>query len=136
MRIPAVLEGYCLSICSSDFSDWIWRTVSSRHANGYLAHSEYEIFEFDLGNTFNYAELAALICPRPFMVEDFNGSDPIGRGAAAEFARVRLLYEGLGLGERVAQTYYPGFHGGTEYRPRKTFDFLHAQLRRPEKGSE
>src|SRR4030095_5511147 len=68
MRIPAILEGYSLSICSSDFSDWIWRTVSNRFENGYLAHSEYEIFEFDLGTTFNYGELAALICPRPFMV--------------------------------------------------------------------
>ena len=40
---------------------------------------EYEIFEFDLGSTFNYAEMAALIAPRPFMVErghfDGVGSD-------------------------------------------------------------
>ena len=70
MRIPAILEGYCLSICSSDFSDWIWRTVSKRHSLGYLAHVEYEIFEFNLGSTFNYAEMTALIAPRPFMVED------------------------------------------------------------------
>ena len=40
LRIPAVVEGYCLSICSSDFSDWIWRTVSSRHAGGYAAHCQ------------------------------------------------------------------------------------------------
>jgi dienelactone hydrolase len=133
LRIPAVLEGYCLSICSSDFSDWIWRTVSSRHPNGYLAHNEYEIFEFDLGSTFNYADLAALICPRPFMVEDFGGSGLMGRGAAAEFATVRLRYEGLGLGERVAMTYYPHFQGRTEYRPRETFTFLHTHLRWPEK---
>ena len=25
--------------------------------------------EWNLGNTFNYAELSWLICPRPFMVE-------------------------------------------------------------------
>ena len=25
--------------------------------------------EFDLGNTFNYGEMAGLIAPRPFMVE-------------------------------------------------------------------
>ena len=39
--------------------------------------------EFDLGNTFNYAEMAALIAPRPFMVErghdDGVGIDEMGR---------------------------------------------------------
>ena len=30
---------------------------------------EYEMPEFDLGNTFNYGEMAGLIAPRPFMVE-------------------------------------------------------------------
>ena len=35
----------------------------------YVWSPEYEIFEFDLGSTFNYAEMAALIAPRPFMVE-------------------------------------------------------------------
>ena len=37
------------------------------------------MFEFDLGSTFNYAEMASLIAPRPFMVErghfDGVGSD-------------------------------------------------------------
>jgi dienelactone hydrolase len=133
MRIPAVVESYCLSVCSSDFSDWVWRVASARHANGYMAHNEYEIFEFDLGNTFNYAELAGLICPRPFMVEDFNGSDPNGRSARTEFAKVRLLYDGLGLGDRLALTYYPHFQGQAAYRHRRTFDFLHTQLHWPEK---
>src|SRR5204862_4835272 len=86
-------SGYCLSICSSDFSDWIWRTVSSRHANGYLAHNEYEIFEFDLGSTFNYGEIAALICPRPFMAEQFHRDGLVANMDAAEFGRAQLPYE-------------------------------------------
>ena len=54
---------------------------------------EYEIFEFDLGSTFNYAEMAALIAPRPFMVErgHFDGVAP-DEGVAYEFAKVRHLY--------------------------------------------
>jgi hypothetical protein len=28
-----------------------------------------EIWEWNMGRTFNYAEMAALIAPRPFMVE-------------------------------------------------------------------
>ena len=39
--------------------------------------------EFDLGNTFNYGEMAGLIAPRPFMVErghdDGVAPDEVGR---------------------------------------------------------
>ena len=35
MRIPAVLEGYCLSICSADYNEWVWKNVSARHPCGY-----------------------------------------------------------------------------------------------------
>jgi hypothetical protein len=41
----------------------------TRNPRTYADMGEYEIFEFDLGRTFNYAEMAALIAPRPFMVE-------------------------------------------------------------------
>ena len=60
---------------------------------------EYEIFEFDLGSTFNYAEMAALIAPRPFMVErgHFDGVAP-DETVAYEFAKVRFLYEALEAG--------------------------------------
>ena len=46
--------------------------------------------EFDLGHTFNYAEMAALIAPRPFMVE--RGHDDgvgIDEMVAYEYAKVR-----------------------------------------------
>jgi hypothetical protein len=132
MRIPSLVDGYCLSICSSDFSDWIWRTVSNRHAGGYLAHGEYEIFEFDLGNTFNYAEMVALICPRPFMVERFHEQGLFAERAVSEYAKVRLLYETLGIADRTAITDYVNFHGGTDYHERETFRFLHAHLAWPE----
>ena len=92
MRIPAILEGYCLSICSSDFSDWIWRTVSNRHAGGYMLAGEYEIFEFNLGNTFNYCrhgddDLPASLhgrrarSPRRHLFKAFRG--PVGPGRIA-----------------------------------------------------
>ena len=69
MRVPAIVEKYCLSICSADFNEWIWKNASTRSPYSYLRTGEYEMFEFDLGNTFNYAEMAGLIAPRPFMVE-------------------------------------------------------------------
>ena len=83
MRIPAVLEGLLpvdllVRLQRLDLADRV-----GPPPDGYLAHSEYEIFEFDLGNTFNYAEMAALICPRPFMAEQFHRYDAVrtaGRG--------------------------------------------------------
>lgn len=131
LRIPALLPGYTLSICSSDFSDWIWRTVSNRFESGYLAHSEYEIFEFNLGSTFNYGDLAALICPRPFMVEDFLHSGIQEEYSAAEYGRVRLLYHNLGISDRTRWTYFGEFRSGVPFTRRETFDFLHEQLRWP-----
>src|SRR5262249_15880177 len=115
MRIPAVLPGYCLSICSSDFSNWIWRTVSNRFDSGYLGHNEYEIFEFELGNTFNYAEMAALICPRPFMVERFHHDGLVAELDAAEYGRVRLLYDNLGIPERTRMSYFGQFKPSEPY---------------------
>jgi dienelactone hydrolase len=131
MRIPAQLEGYCLSICSSDFSDWIWRTASERFESGYLAHAEYEIFEFDLGTTFNYGEMAALICPRPFMVEEFHHSGLVAERNRGEFARVQLLYENLGIGPLARTAYYGAFQSKSPYAQRETFDFLHEHLHWP-----
>ena len=36
MRVPAIVERYCLSICSADFNEWIWKNVSSRSPYSYL----------------------------------------------------------------------------------------------------
>lgn len=129
MRIPAVLPGYCLSICSSDFSDWIARTVSQRYEHGYLRHSEYEIFEFGLGNHFNYGDLAALICPRPLMVEEFHRAGRVAERNRAEFARVELLYENLGLASRTAIAHWGAYQPNDQYVERETFAFLHRHLR-------
>jgi dipeptidyl aminopeptidase/acylaminoacyl peptidase len=30
MRIPQVIDRYCLSICSADYNEWIWKNVSAR----------------------------------------------------------------------------------------------------------
>jgi len=69
MRIPALVTDYCLSICSADFNEWVDKNASTRNPHDYSNKGKYEIFEYDLGSPFNYAELAALIAPRPFMVE-------------------------------------------------------------------
>src|SRR5258708_22132615 len=92
---------YGLLICSADFSEGVWEDASTRSAYSYVWGGEYEIFEFDLGGTFNYAEMAAFIAPRPFMVErgHFDGVAP-GGTVGYEFAQVQQLYAAqLGIGD-------------------------------------
>ena len=130
MYIPPLVDGYCLSICSANFDDWNWYVCNDRE-HGYYSVGEYEMFEFDLGNTFNYAEMAALICPRPFMVErgDLDGSG-VGKTerVAGEFARIRRLYANLKIADRAEIEH---FYGGHEINSQGTFDFLHRHLRWP-----
>jgi dienelactone hydrolase len=132
MRVPPLVKNYCLSICSADFNDWVWKNASSRSRYSYVWTIEYEIFEFDLGSTFNYAEMAALIAPRPFMVErgHSDGVAPDER-VAYEFAKVRHLYQAkLGIGDRARIEWFVGPH---TINGKGTFDFLHHHLKWPKK---
>jgi dienelactone hydrolase len=129
MRIPAILEGYCLSICSGDFNEWIWKNINLDWVGSYMFTGEYEMYEFDLGNTFNYAEMAALIAPRPFMVERGH-SDGVGLDeyVAFEYAKVRRLYAQLRIPERTEIEF---FTGGHEINLRGTLAFLQKHLEWP-----
>lgn len=129
MRVPALLDAYCLSICSADFNEWIWKNVSTRSSYSYMGTPEYEMFEFDLGNTFNYAELAGLIAPRPFMVErgHRDGVAP-DEWVAYEFAKVRQLYVDLKIPDRVDIEFFDGPHS---IHGVGTFEFLHKHLKWP-----
>jgi len=126
MRVPALVDRYCLSICSADFNEWIWKNTSVRAPVGYVGRGEYEIFEFDLGQTYNYAEMAGLIAPRPFMVErgHRDGVAP-DEWVAYEFAKVRLLYTDLKISERAQIEFFDGPH---TINGVGTFDFLHEHL--------
>jgi cephalosporin-C deacetylase-like acetyl esterase len=131
MRIPALLTGYCLSICSGDFNEWIWKNINLDWQGSYMFTGEYEMYEFDLGNTFNYAEMAALIAPRPFMVERGH-SDGVGLDeyVAFEYAKVRRLYASLGIADRTEIEF---FTGGHVIHGQGTFAFLHRHLNWPAK---
>jgi dienelactone hydrolase len=112
MRIPPLVKNYCLSICSADFNEWVDKNASTRGPYSYVWTGEYEIFEFDLGSTFNYAEMAALICPRPFMVErgHFDGVGEDER-VGFEYAKVQHLYAAnLKIPDRCAIEWFDGPH--------------------------
>jgi dienelactone hydrolase len=130
MRLPALLEGYALSICSANFNQWIHKTTSVEDPASYMFSGEWEMFDFDLGRTFNYAEMAYLIFPRPFMVERGH-YDTCGAACWVEYeyAKIRRLYDTLGLGDRTAIEF---FNGGHEIHGQGTFRFLQEHLNWPE----
>lgn len=126
MRVPAVLERYACSICSADFNEWIVKNATFDSRYSYMFTGEYEMPEFDLGNTFNYSEMAGLIAPRPFMVErgHDDGVAP-DEWVAHEFATVRRLYVRLGIADKTEIEF---FDGGHQINSDKTFRFLHRHL--------
>lgn len=129
MRVPALLPQYCLSICSGNFNEWIGKIASIDLPVSYMFTHEYEMVEFDLGNTFNHAELAGLIAPRPFMVErGHHDSVATDEMVSWEYARVRHLYVDLGIGDRTTIEYFNGPH---EIHGAGTVEFLHKHLNWP-----
>jgi len=128
MRVPAIETRYCLSICSADFNEWVGKNVSVELPMSYMWTVEYDMYEFDLGNTFNYAEMAYLIAPRPFMVE--RGHDDgvgIDEMVNYEYAKIRYLYANkLKLPDRTEIEHQPGGHRIFE---KGTYAFLAKHLK-------
>lgn len=126
MRIPAVVQGYALSICSGDFNEWIRKCSSTDYRFSYLYTGEYDMQEWDLGHTFSYAEMAALIAPRPFMVErgHYDGV-AADEWVGYEFAKVQRHYDLLGLSRAAAMEYFVGPH---TINGLGTFEFLDRYL--------
>lgn len=131
VRVPPLLERYCLSICSADFNDWTRKVASTHSPYSFMHTIEWEMSYFDMGRTFSYAELVGLMAPRPFMVErgHQDGVAP-DEWVASEYAKVRRLYDQLDIGERTAIEFFNGPH---TINGQGTFEFLHRQLNWPKK---
>ena len=130
MRVPPLLDRYALSICSGDFNEWVWKTTSVDSPYSYMRTREYDMLEFDLANTANYAELASLIAPRPFMVErgHLDGVAP-DEWVAYEYAKVRRFYDTkMNRPDATAIEFFTGPH---TIHAEGTFAFLRRQLKWP-----
>lgn len=129
MRVPAVLEGYCLSICAGDFGDWTRKVVDTYFSGSFMNSMEWEMPYYNMGVTFSYAEMAYLIFPRPFMVE--RGHDDLvqpDEWVSYEYGKVRYFYDKFNLGDKTTIEY---FNGGHSMRSVGTFAFLHKHLNWP-----
>ena len=130
VRIPPLLDGYALSICSADFNEWVWKNTSVEARYSYMITQEYDMIEFNLANVANYAELAMLMAPRPFMVErgHADGVAP-DEWVAYEYAKVRRFYATqMRLPERTTIEFFDGPH---TINGKGTFEFLRRHLRWP-----
>jgi cephalosporin-C deacetylase-like acetyl esterase len=131
VRVPPLLDRYALSICSGDFNEYTGKMAAVDRPDSFMFTIEHEMYEFDLGNTFNYSDLANLMAPRPFMVERGH-KDGVGldEWVAYEYAKVRRFYTFLGIPERTAIEFR---NGGHEIFAEDTFRFLHKHLNWPER---
>jgi hypothetical protein len=131
VRVPPLLEDYCLSICSADFNDWARKIASTDARFSFMFTIEWEMPYFNMGSTFNYAELSALMVPRPFMVErgHEDGVAP-DEWVAYEYAKVRRLYDRLKIGDRTEIEFFDGPH---TIHGVGTFEFLRRQLKWPKR---
>jgi dienelactone hydrolase len=130
VRVPPILSQlYALSICSADFNEWIVKNVTVDSKYSYMYTGEYEMPEWNMGHVANYAELASLMAPRPFMVErgHDDGVAP-DEWVASEYAKVRRLYVGLGLGDKTEIEFFNGPH---TIHGKGTFRFLEKHLGPP-----
>ena len=129
MRVPPLLDRYCLSICSGDFTDWTKTIVTNEEPYGYIFTGEYEIPEWNLGHVAGYAELATLMSPRPLMVEaGHRDSGQPTELVAGEFGKVRRHYDELKISDRAELEFFDGPH---TIHGQGTFRFLHHHLNWP-----
>lgn len=138
VRVPPMLPprtnepGYCLSICSADYNEWVFKNTTTDYPFSYVFTGEYEIFEWNMGHVANYAELSMLMTPRPFMVERGH-DDGVGldEWVAFEYAKVRRHYNKLGIGDKTEIEFFNGPH---TINGQGTYDFLHRHLKWPKKS--
>ena len=127
VRVPPFLDRYALSICAGDFNEWVWKTTNVDTHFSYLLWGEYDMYEFDFANIVNYAELANLMAPRPFMVERGHYDEvSVDQMVASEYAKVRWFYAYMGIPEKTRIEFLDGPH---MVYMRGTFDFLRQHLR-------
>ncbi len=134
VRVPPFLDRYALSICSGDFNEWVWKTTNVQSSYSYMLTNEYDMYEFNFANIVNYADLANLMAPRPFMVERGH-NDPVGldEWISYEYARVRKFYDEMGIGDKTEIEYFTGPH---TIHGVGTFAFLRRHLKWPQPSAQ
>ncbi|NUM52974.1 MAG: acetylxylan esterase [Candidatus Hydrogenedentes bacterium] len=82
---------------------------------------------FNFMNEFNDAELCALICPRPFLIE-VGDADTLFAvdGAKSEALRAKRYWDGLGISDRFV---FEVFAGGHEFKGDHAYEFMRKHVK-------
>ena len=108
----AVEPRLAASVCSAYFNQRTHKLVAlSEHYTAYICTDEHDKFLINQLNEFSDSDVASLVCPRPFFVEAGTQDPSIWLPEAqAEFAKIREIYEKLGIPERVEMEVFEGDH--------------------------
>ena len=111
LRVPPLEPRYKVVVCSGNFNEWLWKLTSIEDPFSFMFTKEYEAIDWNLGPRFGHAEMAALIAPRPFLVERGH-SDGVGidEWVAYEFAKTKRYYTQAGVADLAEITYFDGPH--------------------------
>ena len=111
LRVPPLEPRYKVVVCSGNFNEWLWKLTSIEDSFSFVFTKEYEAADWNLGPRFGHAEMAALIAPRPFLVERGH-SDGVGidEWVAYEFAKAKRYYAQAGVPDLAEITYFDGPH--------------------------
>lgn len=111
VRVPPLMPEFRAVISTGDFNEGITKMASTLYPFSFALWDEYEMFEFDLGNTFNYSDLAALTAPRAFMAQRGH-ADTVAwdEFVGYEYALVRRAYALLKIPERTEIDWFDGGH--------------------------
>lgn len=132
VRVPPLLSRYCLVITAADFGEYVGKMVGLDQKTSFMYTQEYEMYEWNMANTFGYSDLASMLIPKPFMVERGH-FDTVGldEWVAFEYAKVYRRYDLLGLKDRTEIEYFIGPH---TINGEGTYRFLHKHLRWPQRS--
>jgi dienelactone hydrolase len=101
-------------VCSGHFNDWNLKTTDLTEGTSFLFYKDtFDMFNFDVLHRFNHSGLAALIAPRPFLIEigSKDGIEMEPRSLVeTEMARVTQLYRELGIPEKGRIARFDGPH--------------------------
>lgn len=117
-------------ITSGHFNDWSTKTTDITLGTSFLFYANnFDMFHWDLLNTFSHSEIAMLTAPRAFIIEvgDQDGVVVAPRRLAdAEMERVLRLYRSIGIPERARVARFDGPH---KIHGVEAFQFLDRWLR-------
>ncbi|MCL5998609.1 MAG: dienelactone hydrolase family protein, partial [Chloroflexi bacterium] len=113
-------------VCSGHFNDWQAKTTGQNETS-YMNTENASMYVAGILTRFNHGDLAALACPRPFLVEVGDADWVVRREwVEHEFARARSVYALHGAADRIELCWGQGGH---QVFGERSYEFLDQWLK-------